>query len=116
VSLRRIATAASTIAIAIVVALAVPVSQLRTQWIAKSCCCPDPAKCHCPDHKPERGTQPSMRACHNTTHTIVAPDAPGFTAVAMVEIAAPARIALVAVSTLGQPHAPPPREQPDAPS
>ena len=66
--------------VAVVVALAVPISQLRTVAVIKSCCCPDPTNCHCPDHKTDPSQHPEMRACHNTQHTVVAPQAPAFAA------------------------------------
>jgi hypothetical protein len=116
VTLRRIATAASTIVVAIVVALAVPVSQLRTFAIQTSCCCPDPAHCHCPDQKPDHGNQPTMRDCHKSSHEVVSPDAP---AVAMPEVAivnelprAMPRVAWM----IAEPHAAPAPARPDAPS
>jgi hypothetical protein len=117
VTLRRIATAASTIVVAIVVALAVPVSQLRTFAIQSTCCCPDPSHCHCPDHDAGKGSDHgSMRACHKTSHEVVSPDAP---AVAMPQLAivtealrATPRVAW----TITEPHAAPAPARPDAPS
>jgi hypothetical protein len=116
VTLRRIASAASTIAIAIIVALAVPVSQLRTITVVKSCCCPDPAKCHCPDHKPDHGGQPAMRACHNTQQIIVAPELPTFTPPVLAVAAAPQLVAIALAMPLRSPHAPPSLARPDGPS
>ena len=84
-SLRRAATAAATMFVAIACALAVPVSQLRTIAVVTKCCCPDPANCHCPDHKADHSTNSSIRACHRSTHVLAAPSAPSF---------APAEIAL----------------------
>jgi hypothetical protein len=117
VTLRRIATAASTIVVAIVVALAVPVSQLRTFSIVASCCCPDPSHCHCPDHDAGKGDdRGSMRACHKTSHEVVSPDAP---AVAMPQLAiateAPRATPRVAWM-IAEPHAAPAPARPDAPS
>jgi hypothetical protein len=116
VTLRRLASAATTIVVAIVVALAVPVSQLRTVTIVKACCCPDPSTCHCPDHKAEKGTQPSMRACHNTQNVIVAPEMPSFTEPVIAIVSAPERIAVAPASPLRSPHASPPPAEPDGPS
>jgi hypothetical protein len=117
VSIRRIAAAASTVVVAIVVALAVPVSQLRTFAVQTSCCCPDPSHCHCPDHQPgQPGGHGSMRACHKTSHEIVSPDAP---AVAMPDVAIAAvstRVAPRVAWVIAAPHAPPAPARPDAPS
>lgn len=109
--LRRATTAIATIFVAIVVALAVPVSQLRTISIVTTCCCPDPAKCHCPDHKPDHSGNPSIRACHKSSHETVAPQLPSFSP-PEVAIAIPApRVApsMIAAATL-PPEAPAPDE------
>jgi hypothetical protein len=82
VSTRGALAAVATFVVAVVVALAVPVSQLRTVSTVVSCCCPDPTHCHCPDHKADHSKDPSMRACHKTQHVTVAPLAPEFVAVA----------------------------------
>lgn len=50
VLVRRAAVWLSTVGVALIVALAMPVSQLRTMSVVKACCCPDPSNCHCPDH------------------------------------------------------------------
>jgi hypothetical protein len=83
-------SAAATCLVAVVVALSVPVSQLRTVSTVVTCCCPDPTHCHCPDHKPDHSKSASMRACHKTQHVTVAAQAPAFVA-AVVEVASIAR-------------------------
>jgi hypothetical protein len=112
----RAVTAISTVVVAIVLALTVPVSQLRTVSIVKSCCCPDPERCHCPDHDPGKSTQPSMRACHQTSHAIVAPHLPAFTPPAVAIAAAPARVIALVTYSISDPHGAPPPARPDAPS
>jgi hypothetical protein len=82
VSIRGALAAVATFVVAVVVALAVPVSQLRTVSTVVTCCCPDPTHCHCPDHKADHSKDPSMRACHKTQHVTVAPQAPEFVAMA----------------------------------
>lgn len=116
-TLRRIATAASTIVVAIVVALAMPVSQLRTFAVQTTCCCPDPSHCHCPDHDPSHGGKGgSMRACHKTSHEVVSPDAPAV-AIPEVVIATESPRALPRVAwMIAEPHAAPAPVRPDAPS
>ena len=96
--------------------LAVPVSQLRTVATISQCCCPDPAKCHCPDHKPDHIKQPAIRACHKTQHAIVAPDAPAFAAVEAVQVTAPERPVDMTIVAMRSPHAAPEPTRPDAPS
>ncbi|HEX4451038.1 MAG TPA: hypothetical protein VH143_09225 [Kofleriaceae bacterium] len=115
-TLRRIATAASTIVVAIVVALAVPVSQLRTFSIVASCCCPDPSHCHCPDHDAGRGGEPSMRACHKTSHEVVSPEAPAAAVPELALATEPQRAMPRVAWMIAEPHAAPAPVRPDAPS
>ncbi len=101
--------------VALVLALAMPVSQLRTVSVEQSCCCPDPTKCHCPDHD-GKSTQPQLRACHQTTQVTVAPTLPVFAAPLNFALPAPA-VELVALFHASlAPHAAPPPVRPDAPS
>jgi hypothetical protein len=117
VSIRRLAAAAATLVVAIVVALAVPVAQLRTFSVETSCCCPDPSHCHCPDHQPDHGgTCPSMRACHKTQHEIVSPDAPAFAPPTVATDVIAARAETRVAWTIAAPHAAPAPARPDAPS
>jgi len=113
---RRAAAWISTAVVAIVVALAVPVSQLRTVAIIKTCCCPDPDHCHCPDHKADTSSQPSMRACHNSERAIVAPEAPVFHAPMIALALTPAVTTLAIDSSIPAPHRAPAPTRPDAPS
>lgn len=114
--LRRTAARISTVVVAIVVALAVPVSQLRTVMILKMCCCPDPDSCHCPDHKTDSPSQPSMKECHGSERAIVAPQAPSFVAPAISVAAAPPVVIAAVEHALPSPHPAPPPTRPDAPS
>jgi len=116
VRLRRALAAASTVVVAVMLAVAVPVSQLRTVAIHKSCCCPNPDKCHCPDHKPDTSGKTQIRQCHNTTQINVAPQAPAFTPPALAIADAPARAADAPFHVLTDPHDAPPPRRPDAPS
>jgi hypothetical protein len=115
VIVRRAAARISTIVVAIIVALAVPVSQLRTVMIVKACCCPDPTNCHCPDHKTDPSSHPSLRECHNTERAIVAPEAPSFAAPA-IAIDAPVVAIAAPPHAIPAPHPAPPPTRPDAPS
>lgn len=116
VFIRRAAAWISTVAVAIVVVLSVPVSQLRTVSIVKTCCCPDPGDCHCPDHEADSSSQPSIRACHNTERAIAAPELPAFAAPAVARAVVPA-VAIIAIDhVLPAPHPAPPPARPDAPS
>lgn len=114
--LRRYATAAATILVAIVCAFTVPVAQLRTMSRITTCCCPDPSHCHCPDHQGDSSTTPSMRACHRTSHDFVAPVLPGFTDAPVVALVVPERAVTLVATPLPAPHAAPIPARPDAPS
>jgi hypothetical protein len=116
VHLRRAAARIATFMVAVVVALAVPVSQLRTFAIIKSCCCPDPTNCHCPDHKTDPSQQPAMRACHNTQQTLVAPQLPAFAAPELADAPVPAAAIIALAPSIPDPHPAPPPIRPDAPS
>jgi hypothetical protein len=116
VSLRQLVTAASTIVVAIVLAICVPVSQLHTFSTKSECCCPEPDHCKCPDHKPDDSGQPTMRACHKTQQTFVSPVLPAFVTpdVAVALVREP--VAIVADFTHASPHPAPAPRRPDAPS
>jgi hypothetical protein len=116
VFLRRATAWISTVVVAIVVALAVPVSQLRTISIIKTCCCPDPTNCHCPDHKADESSQPSIRACHNSERVVVAPELPAFRAPVAAIAVVPATAIIAIDPAIPAPHPAPPPIRPDAPS
>ena len=116
VKIRRAATAVTTLIVAFVVALAVPVSQLRLVTTIAECCCPDPSNCHCPHQQADHSTRPSVRPCHRTSHDVVSPQAPAFTAPAVVvadELRPTLRVATELATT---PRAAPEPARPDAPS
>lgn len=114
--LRRYATAAATILVAIVCALTVPVGQLRTMSRITTCCCPDPSHCHCPDHKADHSGKQQMRACHRSSHDFVAPVLPDFTQPSLIALAPPERASALVAVPLRAPHAAPAAARPDAPS
>lgn len=116
VSVRKLVTAASTVVVAIALAICMPVSQLRTAAFQTECCCPDPDQCKCPDHKPDEGTQPAMRACHKTQRDFVAPVSPTFVAPVIELVTAPQAVAIEPVLSLRVPHPAPTPQRPDAPS
>lgn len=100
------------ILIALAVALTVPTSQLRTVSVVVTCCCPDPAKCHCPDHKPDHNGVPAMRACHKSSHESISPQLPSFSP-PQVAVALPAP--RVAPAVIHAPELPPEAPAPDEP-
>jgi hypothetical protein len=116
VFVRRFAHAAATIVVAMLVALTVPVAQLTTVSIVETCCCPDPANCHCPHDKPDTSSCPTMRPCHRQMQIGVAPTLPGFQAPALVAIAPVVAMIELIHRDMPAPHASPVAKRPDAPS
>lgn len=103
--------------VALLLAIALPVSQLRNVVISKSCCCPDPTKCHCPDHEPGgAGDQASIKACHRSEQALVAPTLKAFV-VPELALPSPALVVQRAVlPSLPSPHAAPAPRRPASPS
>jgi hypothetical protein len=116
VRLRQLVTAASTLVVAIVLAICVPVSQLHTVATQTECCCPDPDQCKCPDHDEDRSTQPTMRACHKTQQQFVAPVLPAFVPPAIDIVVVLEPVAFEPAFTQSDPHPEPAPRRPDAPS
>ena len=114
--IRRATNAVATIVVAIAVALTVPVSQLTTVQVVTTCCCPDPADCHCPHQAPDRGTQSSLKPCHQQHQIIVAPQLPSFAPPTEIAIGPATRSVAQPVIAMISPHAPPTPKRPDAPS
>ena len=116
VSLRQIVTAASTIVVAIVLAISIPISQLHTVATQTECCCPDPDQCKCPGHDEDQSPQPTMRACHKTQQQFVAPVLPAFLPPAIELMIALEPVAFEPAFTHSAPHPAPAPRRPDAPS
>jgi hypothetical protein len=116
VKLRAATSAIATFVVAIVVALAVPVSQLRTFSTTITCCCPDPTRCHCPHEKPGTSDGPSMKPCHKVQHDSVSPQLPSFAAPDVALASAPPRPVAAPIALPDMPHAPPVPDEPYGPS
>lgn len=115
-ALRRTAITAATIVVAMLVAFAVPVSQLRTFTMVSRCCCPDPTDCHCPPSPCDDGKHDAMKRCHNSIADVVASATPAFVPAPLVVRAAPQRVAMLIPAPIARPHAAPAPTRPDAPS
>lgn len=113
---RRATTALTTLVVAILLALCVPVSQLRTVAVKQACCCPDPTHCHCPDHDAKKGTQSELRSCHRSQQVTVAPTLPMFTEPVVTVAIAPVIPVAAPLHEIHEPHAAPAPVRPDAPS
>jgi hypothetical protein len=116
VTLRRLATSAIAVWVACVCALAVPVSQLRTYAAVTTCCCPDPAHCHCPDHQAGHSKDSQLRACHRSTDFSTSADPPELVVPQLAIATVVVYPIVLVVPALPQPHPAPPPVRPDAPS
>ena len=114
--IRAAASAIATCVVAIVVALTVPISQLRTVSTTITCCCPDQSNCHCPHTKPDSRDCPAMAPCHKERHDTVAPQLPSFTAPRTVIAIAPPRVIAEPIAAPLVPHAAPVHDEPYGPS
>jgi hypothetical protein len=102
--------------VAVIVMITVPVSQLRTIAVRTECCCPDPSRCHCPDHETGPAGQTSIKACHKSSDIVVGSSASEVVAAPPVVVDAPALRVAAAEHILSSPHAPPSPARPPAPS
>ena len=117
VKVRRFASYATTVLVAFVVALAVPSSQLVTvQTVTEKCCCPDPAHCKCPGHKPDGTRDPQLVDCHKTSHDVVAAQLSPFSPPDLVLVAPSVQIVVLASVPHVAAHVAPHPRRPDAPS
>src|SRR5688500_8755720 len=96
-------TAMATAVVAFIVAIALPISQLRLVMVVTECCCPDPAHCECPDHKPS-DSGPTVLPCHKTVDTHASAPAPSAAPVAMITELAPPRALVALHHTHSSPH------------
>jgi hypothetical protein len=103
--------------LAIVVAIAVPVSSLRTTYKVAHCCCPDPiANCHCPHDKTPTSQAPTLRTCHHDEALGVSPELASFTPAHPARVVPPAGVDVPVRFFLDTPHPAPFPAWPDAPS
>lgn len=116
VGLRQLVTAASTIVVAMLLAISVPVSQLHTVGVQTQCCCPDPDHCKCPGHDEGQPSQPAMQPCHKTQREFVSPVLPAFVPPAIEIVVALEPVSFEPVFTHAAPHPQPAPRRPDAPS
>jgi hypothetical protein len=116
VTVRRAASHIATMIVAVCIALAMPVSQLRMSYVVVTCCCPDPTNCHCPHEKPDPSKCPGMRPCHRTNHEIVMPSAPSFAPPEALVAAVQPRVTRVVFAAPRVPQSLPRPEEPYGPS
>jgi len=102
--------------VAIVVGLAVPITQLRIANVVKTCCCPDAAQCHCPKPKPGSDDNTSMKTCHDMSQIVVSADAPSCALVRGDVIPTSSAQSEIQFACLPRPHAAPGPAEPFGPS
>jgi hypothetical protein len=112
----RVTRALYTMLVAVIVMITVPVSQLRTMAVRTECCCPDPTRCHCPDHETAPAGQTSIKACHRNSEIVVGGSASDVVAAPTVPVDAPVLRVATAEHALSSPHAPPSPARPPGPS
>lgn len=110
-SLARLAS----IALAVLVAVALPLGNLRTERVEIHCCCPSIERCKCPDHDTPPAA-PTMQACHRTLDTFSTPAIAAFVPPHRAATTVAQVVTVVAHAPLPIPHAPPTPRRPDAPS
>jgi hypothetical protein len=111
-----VARALHAILVAVIVMIALPVSQLRTVSVYVECCCPDPTRCHCPESgKPVPG-QSTMNDCHKSSQVIASSAASELQGPAPLAVPSPARRTLAIEFPVRLPHEPPNPARPSAPS
>lgn len=109
-------SALHSVTIALIVLFALPISQLRTISARIVCCCPDPTRCHCPDHQKTSSDQASMRACHKSSQAFDAPTVPLVVMASTEAVSVPARLISVVEHAPTSPHEAPPLDRPRGPS
>jgi hypothetical protein len=109
-------TALAALIVAALVALAVPVAQLRTNPLLATCCCPVPTDCHCPKEEAGGTPQSTLGPCHHWALELHAAAAP-VVELAASSIAVPVgRTVIAPVWSPSAPHASPDPAPPSAPS
>ncbi|HUS28984.1 MAG TPA: hypothetical protein VMZ53_10745 [Kofleriaceae bacterium] len=112
-SLRALLTAATTVIVAIALAVLVPVAQLQTFVEKDACCCPNPKACKCNHDDP---AQPTMKTCHQKAPAIASTTLPSFVPPEVTDVVAPSRALIAINAPLPDPHPAPAPRRPDAPS
>lgn len=115
VTLRAFVTATTSIAIAIMLSVIVPVAELRIANDQATCCCPNPKICKCKDHQGDPSA-PSMRACHKSPDDLIRAELPQFVPPTVIAVVHPALPIVHAAVALPSPHPAPELRRPDGPS
>jgi hypothetical protein len=106
-------TAATTLIVAIALAVLVPVAQLKTFVEKEPCCCPNPKTCKCAHDGPMHTT---MKTCHQKPPAAAAPTLSAFVTPELAEVDVPALVGAPVIASLPDPHPAPAPHRPDAPS
>ena len=114
VTLRAFVIACTSIAVAIMLSVIVPVAELRIAEDQPTCCCPNPETCKC-KHQGDPSA-PSMRVCHSNHTDLNRAELPAFVAPAIIKAAQVEQPAMLAHVALPAPHPTPAPHRPDGPS
>ncbi len=114
VTLRAFVIATTSIAVAIMLSVIVPVAELRIADDQPTCCCPNPEMCKC-KHQGDPFA-PSMRVCHGKPTNLVRAELPAFVPPLVIAVERTEQPILEVMAALPAPHAEPTPRRPDAPS
>ena len=114
VTLRAFVIATTSIAVAIMLSVIVPVAELRIADDQPTCCCPNPEMCKC-KHQGDPSA-PSMRVCHSKPSDIVRAELPAFVPPLVIAVEPTEQPILEVIAALPEPHPAPAPARPDAPS
>jgi hypothetical protein len=112
VTLRAFVIATTSIAVAIMLSVIVPIAELRIADEQPTCCCPNPVICKCKGDP----SAPSMRVCHSTRTDLARAELPAFTPPIIQVVERTEQPVDVVSAALPSPHPAPAPARPDAPS
>jgi hypothetical protein len=114
VTLRAFVIATTSIAVAIMLSVIVPVAELRIADEQPTCCCPTPDTCKC-NHQGDPSA-PCMRVCHSSHTELARAELSTFVPPIINAIERTEQPIEVVVAALPSPHPAPAPARPDAPS
>lgn len=114
VTLRAFVIAATSIAVAIMLSVIVPVAELRIADDQPTCCCPNPEMCKC-KHQGDPSA-PCMRVCHGTQTNLARAELSAFVPPVIHVVERAEQPVAVVIAALPSPHPAPAPARPDAPS
>lgn len=114
VTLRAFVIATTSIAVAIMLSVIVPVAELRIADEQPACCCPSPQICKC-KHQGD-SSAPCMRVCHSKQTSLARAELSVFVPPIIDVVERTEQPVDVVIAALPSPHPGPAPTRPDAPS